>query len=370
MKNKIIKAQIFRTKISDKTIWLFILLKNSNNFEGWGEATLSGCNDEILKIKDKIFEIILNKYYESPYDFKTLLPFQNIVQASLSSAIMQCLWDIHGQIEKKGINEIFQQNRKEIEVYANFNRSTNDRTLEGVKSNSKKVQNHGFRFVKFAPFDEVSPDMETNLILKSMRIGLDRIEVIRDVFGHNVNIMIDCHWRFNYDAAVELINECKKFNLYWLECPIAEKIENLSLIRKLRLKANSFGIKLAGLETKILKEGFHEYIKAETYDVMMPDIKYAGGPDEMLDIERELIRHDIAFSPHNPSGPISHAHTLQICGATQKNCLMEHQFKESLYFDKLLKSPNPEIMQGKSTIPKYSYGLGVSINKLELKYFE
>ena len=76
----------------------------------------------------------------SPYDFKDLLPFQNIVQASLSSAIMQCLWDIHGQIEKYiRINEIFQQNRKEIEVYAYFNRSTNDRTLEGVKSNSKNM---------------------------------------------------------------------------------------------------------------------------------------------------------------------------------------------------------------------------------------
>ena len=68
--------------------------------------------------------------------------------------------------------------------------------------------------------------------------------------------MIDCHWRFNYDAAVQLLKECKKYNLYWLECPIEENIKNLSLIRKLRLKANSFGIKLAGLETKILKKVF------------------------------------------------------------------------------------------------------------------
>ena len=61
MKKKIIDAQIFRTKISNKTIWLFVLLKESNNIEGWGEATLSGKDDEIFKIKDKIFEIILNK---------------------------------------------------------------------------------------------------------------------------------------------------------------------------------------------------------------------------------------------------------------------------------------------------------------------
>ena len=37
-------------------------------------------------------------------------------------------------------------------------------------------------------------------------------------------------------------------------------------------------------------------------------------------------------------------------------------------FDKILKSPNPDIKQGSSTIPQYNYGLGVSINKSELKY--
>ena len=126
MKKKIIDAQIFRTKISSKTIWLFVLLKDSNNIEGWGEATLSGKDNEIFKIKDKTFEIILNKIYTSPLEFKNILPFENIVQASISSAIMQCLWDIQGQIEKKAINEIFHQKRKQIEVYANFNRSTSE----------------------------------------------------------------------------------------------------------------------------------------------------------------------------------------------------------------------------------------------------
>ena len=72
MNKKIIDAQIFRTKISSKTIWLFVLLKDSNNIEGWGEATLSGKDNEIFKIKDKTFEIILNKIYISPLEFKNI----------------------------------------------------------------------------------------------------------------------------------------------------------------------------------------------------------------------------------------------------------------------------------------------------------
>jgi galactonate dehydratase len=367
MKNKIIEAKIFKAKISTKTTWVFILLKDSNNIEGWGEATLPNKEKDLFKIKDSIFQIILNKFYKNPYELKFLLPFHNIVEASISSAIMQCLWDIQGQIEQKTISKIFGQNQKSIKIYANFNRSTIDRSLNGVESNSRKVKEEEFEFIKFAPFDEVSPTMTTKEMIDSMRNGLDRITTIRDVFGKNTKIMIDCHWRFNYDSTLQLLDDCRKFDLYWLECPIAENMSNLPLIKNLRKKANSLGVKLAGLETKILKDGFLEYVKAETYDVMMPDIKYAGGPDEMLEIEKFMIKNNIDFSPHNPSGPISHAHTLQVCSAAEINPLMEHQFKESTYFDSLLDKPNPPLKFGISKIPDFNHGLGVRINKEQLR---
>lgn len=367
MKNKIIDAQIFKAQISEKTTWVFVLLKNNNGIEGWGEATLSGREEEIYKIKDIIFSLILNLEYKIPYDLKGKLPFENIVQSSISSAVMQCLWDIEAQKENKTIGALFEQKREKIDIYANFNRSTKDRSLEGIKTKSIEVKNDGFDFIKFAPFDEVKPTMNTSEMIQNMKFGLDRINVIREIFGSNTKIMIDCHWRFNFDATMELLGECKPFDLYWLECPIPETPENISTIKEIRKKANSLDIKLAGLETKILKDGFLEFIKGDAYDVMMPDVKYAGGPDEMLEIEKTLIRHNVDFSPHNPSGPISHAHTLQICSASQKAPLMEHQYKESFYFDALLKSPNPKINLGKSSVPNTRDGLGVSINLEEIQ---
>ena len=99
---------------------------------------------------------------------------------------------------------------------------------------------------------------------------------------------------------------------------------------------------------------------------MMPDIKYAGGPDEMLEIEKLFKKNEVEFSPHNPSGPISHAHTLQICSSTLNPALMEYQFKETDYFNNLLEKPNPEIVDGKSKIPDHIKGLGVCIDELNL----
>ena len=75
---------------------------------------------------------------------------------------------------------------------------------------------------------------------------------------------------------------------------IPENLENINSIRKLRSIANKFGIKLAGLE-KILKDGFYKFLIGEAYDVMMPDVKYAGGPDEMIEIEKTIFKNNVEF---------------------------------------------------------------------------
>ena len=367
MKSKIIDAQFFSAQVTSKTIWLFISLKDVNNIEGWGEASLQGNEAEVYKIKNDIFKLILNQNYTSPYDFKNKLPFSNIIEACISSGLMQCLWDIQGQLENKSISSFFGTQRSTIDIYANFNRFTVDRSLSGVSENAKKVALQNFEFVKFAPFDEVNPKMETKEMLSAMRMGLERIVRIKDVFGSKTKIMIDCHWRFNHEASIELLKECKKFNLYWLECPIPESLENINSIRNLRSIANNFGIKLAGLEKKILKEGFLKFLNAETYDVMMPDIKYAGGPDEMIEIEKFFLKNNVEFSPHNPTGPISHLQTLHVCASVTKDALMEHQFEETSYFQKLLNNSPPKIVNGKSSIDIKISGLGNSIDRNILK---
>ena len=96
---------------------------------------------------------------------------------------MQCLWDIQGQFENKSISSLFGIQRSSINIYANFNRSTIDRSLTGVMASAKvALQNFD---LKFAPFDEVNPKMETSEMLNSMKKGLDRISSINDILEQN-----------------------------------------------------------------------------------------------------------------------------------------------------------------------------------------
>ena len=65
---------------------------------------------------------------------------------------MQAIWDIQGKIEKKSIGSIFGRKNDLIQVYANFNRSTVDRTISGIKSKTTELLNNKFDFVKFCAF--------------------------------------------------------------------------------------------------------------------------------------------------------------------------------------------------------------------------
>ena len=94
------------------------------------------------------------------------------------------------------------------------------------------------------------------------------------------------------------------------------------------------------------------FITGGAYDVLMPDVKYCGGPVEMLRIAAALRGHGLAFSPHNPSGPICHAASLGVCAAAAEIDRLETQFDESPLFFELLKEPMPPCVGGVSALPQ------------------
>ena len=110
-----------------------------------------------------------------------------------------------------------------------------------------------------------------------------------------------------------------------------------------------------------MKNGFFEFVKNNTHDVMMPDVKYSGGPDEMIELDKFFSKHNIEFSPHNPSGPIAHAHSIQICSVSTSS-LLEYQYKETNKFDSIVNIPNTPIINSKVKTITSEKGLGVSIN--------
>jgi galactonate dehydratase len=349
-----LSARLFSVRVTPATTWLFVAL-GDGVVTGWGEATQNGREQAIAEyfrsLPDRLDPAVL-----------AALRFDTLPRAALSSAILQANADLAArQAEKSLSDHLGGTARRSIGVYANVNRRTRDRSPESMAASARDALDQGHTAIKIAPFDEVRPTQSRSEMTQAMELGLDRIAAVRDAIGAR-RLMVDCHWRFDVAGAEALIDACAPFGLHWIECPIAETEATIPDLVALRARANALGIRLAGLETAIRREGFAPYLAAGAYDVMMPDVKYCGGPDEMMAIAADLARHGVAFSPHNPSGPICHLHSLSVCATLPESDLLETQFDETPMFESLVGGDLPVAVDGHMSLREAVAGLGVTID--------
>jgi galactonate dehydratase len=286
-----------------------------------------------------------------------------LAEFAVVSALDQAAWDLdarqHGVTVAAALGPIL---RDRIPVYANVNRGIALRTPQGFATQARRAIADGFDAIKIAPFDEVElyGDTAANLETWKLEPGLARIAAVREAIGPDVQLMVDCHWRLNRAAAETVLRAVEGQQLYWLECPVPEKPELLSTIREVRSAANARGVRLAGCEEMSLVAGFAPFLDAGCYDVMMPDAKYVGGLREMLRVADALRAHGVAFSPHNPSGPVCHAASLHVCAVASSLHRMEMQYAETRLFDDLVDGALPRAAGGYVAVPT-APGLGVRL---------
>ena len=95
-----------------------------------------------------------------------------------------------------------------IPVYANINRATTDRSPEGCAASARNAVTQGYRRIKIAPFDGVcSDDFAADWAAQRARIdaGIARVFAIRDAIGPEIELMVDCHWRFDEPTALAVL---------------------------------------------------------------------------------------------------------------------------------------------------------------------
>ena len=88
------------------------------------------------------------------------------------------------------------------------------------------------------------------------------------------------------------------------------------------------------------------------YDVVMPDVKYCGGPHEMLRIAQRATQHGVNFSPHNPSGPVCTWHSWQVALTAPECAMLELQFDESPMYDSLTEGVDLQPQNGQLGLPQ------------------
>jgi len=343
------------------TRWCFLEVDTADGRTGTGEATLQAAEAAVLERAARLLPGLAGRPAD-PAAIAARLP-ADLPAAAVLSALSQAMWDLAGQRAGQPLHRLLGPGRRAaVAVYANINRRTRDRSPEGFAASARLARAAGFDAIKIAPFDEVTAAARAGgQERQAMGGGIARIAAVRAAVGPEVALMVDCHWRFTRAGAEAMIAAVAPFRLHWVECPLPERREAVAVLRALRGQANRLGMRLAGCETEVGLAGFEPYAAAGAYDVMMPDIKYVGSIEEMLAIGRRLDRAGVAFSPHNPSGPVSHAASLQLCAVVPAMERLELQFDETPLFDAIAGGVLPRPSGGASALPA-GPGLGCALD--------
>jgi galactonate dehydratase len=354
-------VRFLAAKVSPKTIWTFAEIETNAGVTGVGEATLNGQEAAVSRQVEALVAHLVGQPAR-PDGLRALPAPKNLVEAAARSSVDLALRVVDSKVRGIPLVEALGGARRSaVPIYANINRRTLDRTPAGFAASARDAIAAGFGLFKIAPFDEAMPaacadDPKFSVV----EPGLARIAAVREAIGPDRELMVDCHWRLTEAAARHVLRETAGATLYWLECPLPETEAELPAIARLRKAANEIGVRLAGCETAVGVQGFRPFLDAGAYDVMMPDVKYVGGLDEIMRVADALEQNDVGFSPHNPSGPICHLGSLHVSAAVRSLDRLEMQFDESPLFDELVDWALPPVREGTSECPAIP-GLGASL---------
>jgi len=351
-------------RVSDKTVWTFVRAETVDGRCGWGEATLQGHVDAVHRHITRLrAELVGGAVGANEISKSVGTRGRDAAEAAAISAIDQALGDIVAQEAGKALAaSLGEVQRRTIALYANINRGMRDRGPAGFAARALEVKQRGFDALKIAPFDEA----QRGAAKPDIGPGLERIAAVRAAIGPETRLLVDCHWRLTEAAAIDVLREVESLGLYWFECPLGEEPDNFDALRRLRTRANRSGVRLAGCEMMVAVEGFRPFLDAGIYDVIMPDVKYAGGLRELLRIAELAAGYGVTCSPHNPSGPIAHAHSLHLSALLPQFTFLEYQYEESPLFFDFVTGTLPDPRTGTSALPPGN-GLGLGIGGAALR---
>lgn len=351
--------------VSDKTNWFFLRVTADNGLVGIGEASLNGWESAQLACAAEFGARLIGRAVDAVVP--TLQVYAHspggLIASSIVSALEQALTDLRARQAGVPLHALLGKAlRPAVPVYANINRGARDRSPAGIAQCARDAVAAGFRAVKIAPFDGVfHGDADAAAVAAGTHLGIERVFALREAVGPDVAVMVDCHWRFDEAATLDLMRRLKEARLYWLECPLSENPDRYDGLARVRDAAAALGMKLAGAERQIGETGFAPFVEQGLLDVVMPDVKYAGGYGEMLKIAAACARRGVGFSPHNPTGPICNLASMHLCKVAPGFLILEHQLAESpLYFD-VVGGYRPRLVDGCFEVPD-TPGLGAVLD--------
>jgi len=348
-----------RTFVVDcfRTNWVFVKVCTDEGIDGVGEATLEYKEKALIGAVEHIREYLVGKdplqierHWHDIY--RDAYWRGGAVLMSALSAVETALWDILGKSLGVPVYQLLggRANDK-VRIYVN-GWFSGAKKPEEFAACAKSAMERGVTALKWDPFGKAYLTL-SNAELDN---ALACVAAVREAVGNRVDLLIEGHGRFDVPTGIRIAQELEQFRPMWFEEPVPP--DNLEALKAVRDKSP---VPISAGERLYTMKDYKDLFEMRAADYIQPDISHAGGIMELKKIAAVADTYYIPFAPHNPSGPVANAATLQLAA-----CCPNFNILEIMYSDVVwradLSDESLHYENGYITIPDKP-GLGIELNE-------
>ena len=346
-----------------RTNWVFVKVYTDEGIDGVGEGTLEYKEKALLGAIEHIREYLIGKnpleiekHWHAVY--RDAYWRGGPVLMSALSAVETALWDILGKSLDVPVYQLLggKVNEK-VRIYVN-GWFSGAKTPAEFGEKAKTAAGRGITAMKWDPFGKSYLEISN----KDLNTALECVAAVREAVGDGVDLLIEGHGRFNIPTAVKIARELEQFKPMLFEEPVPP--DNLDALKAVKDKSP---VAISAGERLYSRWDYKHMFDKMAADYIQPDVSHAGGIMELKKIAAEAECRYIGFAPHNPSGPVANAATLQLAACCPNFSILEIMYSD-VHYRKDITNEALEYGDGYITVPDKP-GLGIELNEEEcLKY--
>jgi L-alanine-DL-glutamate epimerase-like enolase superfamily enzyme len=298
-------------------------------------------------------------------------------EARALSALDIALWDLLGKRTGLSVSTLLGGRvRDSIRVYNTCVDAGPHLDMQGWLQRpgdlADELLDAGYTGMKVWPWDRFAPQIGSELVTgpagwsamgpvghdltpAELAEGLACVAAIRDRVGSSVDVMVEAHSRWDLNAALQICRALEAYDVAWIE----DALQPTSAGDLGRLARES-RVPQAVSERLIGKWAYRDVLEAGAAQLVMVDVVWTGGLTEARKIAALADAYHLPVVPHDCTGPVCLAASLQLCAHATNAKVMEvvRGFVEGWYRD-VVDAP-PTVVAGRAPISDRP-GLGLSL---------
>ena len=331
----------------------FVKITTADGAIGWGEALAPVAPEVVSTIVEQLLAPVLigcdpldgNMLWNIMYDLMRERGYYGGFMLDAISACDTALWDLRGKILDQPVYQLLGgAYRERVPCYVS---GLPRPTAEERVDLALEFVDKGFNAFKLAAGHGVREDEAS-------------VSALRSALGEDATLLLDAHWVYALDEAVQLGHALTELDVGFFEAPInPEAVEGHAQL------AAAVAVPIAHGETERTRYQFRPWLMQRAADILQPDVGRAG-VSEVIKIASMAEAFNVKMAPHLSVGlGVCIAATIHAAAAIPNLYLLEYQPPVFEIANLLLKSPLT-CDSGYYEIPR-SAGLGVELDESRLR---